>query len=236
MSLRTASLTDLGYLPQTHLALALSRAVGCFLCTRSNLNIIDIGSGKKPYYPLFAAYAHEYIGIDAAPCSHTDIMAVAEHLPIRSAFFDVIVCTQVLEHVTDPYGVLSEWMRILQPGGLVFASTHGTFWYHPDPVDYWRWTHAGLRRLFESAGFRVHIVEACGGTPSVAALLLGHLAARAAHRLRVSPLLRPVFAVLNAIAIAVDSPNRARIPSNMAAGTIAINYLVVAEKPSVQTL
>lgn len=233
---RTSSLTDLGYLPQTHLAFAMSRAVSYFLRTRSNLKIIDIGSGEKPYYCLFAPYAREYIGVDVVPCSRTDIRAVAEHLPIRNASIDVIVCTQVLEHVTDPPRVLSEWLRILQPSGIVFASTHGTFWYHPDPVDYWRWTHTGLRRLFETAGFRVHTVEACEGVPSVAALLLGHLTARAAHRLRVWPLLRPILAALHAAAIAADPPNRTRVPSDMAAGAIAINYLVVAEKPFVQTL
>lgn len=233
---RTPSLTDLGYLPRTRLAFALSRAASRFLRTRSNLKIIDIGSGEKPYYCLFAPYAHQYIGVDVVRCSRTDIQAAAEYLPIRSASTDVIVCTQVLEHMTDPPRVLSEWSRILCPGGIVFASTHGTFWYHPDPVDYWRWTHTGLRRLFETAGFRVHIVEACEGVPSVAALLLGHLAARAAHRLRVWFLLRPILIALHTVAIALDPPNRTRVPSDMAAGTIAINYLVVAEKPFAQTL
>jgi SAM-dependent methyltransferase len=233
---RTSSLTDLGYLPRTHLAFAMSRAVSHFLRTRSNLKIIDIGSGEKPYHWLFTPYAHEYIGVDVVPCSRTDIRAAAEHLPIRSACLDVIVCTQVLEHLTDPPRALSEWFRILRPGGIVFASTHGTFWYHPDPVDYWRWTHTGLRRLFETVWFRVHTVEACEGVPSVAALLLGHLAARAAHRLRVWPLLRPILAALHAAAIAADPPNRTRVPSDMAAGTIAINYLVVAKKPFIQTL
>ena len=34
------------------------------------------------------------------------------------------------------------------PGGRVLASTHGVQVYHPSPVDYWRWTHDGLTRLF----------------------------------------------------------------------------------------
>ena len=29
------------------------------------------------------------------------------------------------------------------------CSTHGVQVYHPSPVDYWRWTHEGLRRVFE---------------------------------------------------------------------------------------
>ena len=31
----------------------------------------------------------------------------------------------------------------------MLASTHGVQVYHPSPDDYWRWTHTGLRRLFE---------------------------------------------------------------------------------------
>ena len=41
------------------------------------------------------------------------------------------------------------------PGGELLLSTHGVFIYHADPVDYWRWTCAGLRRQVEAAGFEV---------------------------------------------------------------------------------
>jgi hypothetical protein len=34
-------------------------------------------------------------------------------------------------------------------------STHGTWPYHPDPTDYWRWTIDGLRREINSAGFDI---------------------------------------------------------------------------------
>ena len=44
---------------------------------------------------------------------------------------------------------------MLRPGGRMLLSTHGMFIYHPDPVDYWRWTCAGLRHVVEEAGFRV---------------------------------------------------------------------------------
>jgi hypothetical protein len=35
--------------------------------------------------------------------------------------------------------------------------------YHPDPVDYWRWTCAGLRRVVEDAGFRIARFEGIMG-------------------------------------------------------------------------
>ena len=38
--------------------------------------------------------------------------------------------------------------RVTRPGGRVLLSTHGAMVYHPNPVDLWRWTRAGLERLF----------------------------------------------------------------------------------------
>ena len=47
----------------------------------------------------------------------------------------------------------------------MLASTHGVQWYHPSPVDYWRWTHEGLRRLFTTnADWSGLEVEPSGGT------------------------------------------------------------------------
>ncbi len=68
------------------------------------------------------------------------------------ASFDLVLCTQVLEHCDDPAQAVRELRRVTAPGGRVLASTHGVQVYHPSPQDYWRWTHAGLARLFEENG------------------------------------------------------------------------------------
>ncbi|MGH2922900.1 MAG: hypothetical protein ACRDKH_02585, partial [Solirubrobacterales bacterium] len=54
---------------------------------------------------------------------------------------------------------LSECARVLRPGGRMLLSTHGIMLYHPDPVDYWRWTGDGLERIVERAGFEVEHLE-----------------------------------------------------------------------------
>jgi hypothetical protein len=41
----------------------------------------------------------------------------------------------------------------------MLLSTHGTFVYHPDPDDYWRWTRAGLQKIVRDAGFEVERFE-----------------------------------------------------------------------------
>lgn len=117
--------------------------------------IVDLGCGSQPYRPLFER-GHEYLGADLRENPAADLHIDAEgRVPLESGSVDVVLSTQVLEHVTDPQNYLEEAARLLKPGGRLLLSTHGVWRYHPDPTDYWRWTSAGLRRVVEAANFRV---------------------------------------------------------------------------------
>ena len=70
-----------------------------------------------------------------------------EQLEIPDASFDVVLCTQVLEHSRDPAQALREITRVLRPGGHAFVTTHGIWPFHPYPVDLWRWTQQGLETI-----------------------------------------------------------------------------------------
>ncbi len=59
-------------------------------------------------------------------------------------FAEIVLSTQVLEHVGDPVAYLREAFRMLKPGGLLMLSTHGLWLYHADPSDYWRLDWAGI--------------------------------------------------------------------------------------------
>jgi hypothetical protein len=120
---------------------------------------------------------------------------------------------------------------VTAPGGRVLASTHGVQVYHPAPDDLWRWTHAGLERLFASNGdWSALDVRPGSGTAACIGMLVAHsmdLLAKSAH------LRRPVsylVAAVNATSVAVDrlSP-RLREPGP---GTVFANYHVVAEVAS----
>lgn len=197
------------------------------------LRVLDAGCGSKPYLPLFAPYATEYVGVDPADVPAADLRGRVEALPVADASFDIALCVQVLEHADDPAAAVRELARATVPGGRVLASTHGVMVYHPSPeTDYWRWTAAGLERLFrENADWAsVRVTPASGTTAClgmITALYLDILAQKAHAR----SLARPLVAGLNAAARAVD----ARVPAlsePRRPGTLFANLHVVAERSS----
>jgi SAM-dependent methyltransferase len=63
--------------------------------------------------------------------------------------YDAVVIDNVLEHVPRPERAVEEIRRILRDGGLCICLTPFMVRVHDYPGDYWRFTEAGLRHLFE---------------------------------------------------------------------------------------
>jgi SAM-dependent methyltransferase len=186
--------------------------------------VLDVGCGPKPYYPYFAGRASEYVGVDIVDHPAADFVGPVEELPVEDGSFDVVLCTQVLEHCDDPRRAVAELRRVTAPGGRVVASTHGVQVYHPSPQDYWRWTHGGLRRLFEeNADWAGVQVTAGSGTAACLAMLLGFYLEIALRRTAIA---RPPVWLLNRAATAVDR----RISSlpEPRPGSLTANFHVVA--------
>lgn len=61
---------------------------------------------------------------------------------------DLIICTEVLEHVSNPFAAAIEINRILKPGGKAYITTPFNFRIHGPLPDNWRFTIHGLRQLF----------------------------------------------------------------------------------------
>jgi SAM-dependent methyltransferase len=187
---------------------------------------LDVGCGVKPYYPFFADGASEFVGVDVDNPG-ADLEGAAESLPVPDASFDLVLCTQVLEHTNEPARAVRELRRVVAPGGRVLASTHGVQVYHPAPVDLWRWTHAGLERLFrENADWSSLTVAPGSGTTACLGALVSVYVDLLAQRAHVRPLGRPIVAAVNLLAEAIDrTSSRLREPGP---GTLFANYHVTA--------
>jgi SAM-dependent methyltransferase len=189
--------------------------------------LLDIGCGNRPYEPFFAPHVAAYVGVDIGNPA-ADLEGSVESLPVADGSFDLVLCTQTLEHVQDPGQAVRELRRVVAPGGRVLASTHGVQVYHPNPEDLWRWTHAGLERLFrENARWSAVGVTPGAGTTACLGMLVStyvHLIAKRAHA---APLAAPLVAAVNVLARAVDGMSAdLREPRP---GTLFANYHVVAE-------
>jgi SAM-dependent methyltransferase len=164
----------------------LEHSIARFVAGHRFQTLVDFGCGNMPYRPLFGPHLSQYLGCDLEGNELADvIMPVADRLPLADQSVDIVLSTQVLEHVEDPLLYLREACRVIRPGGLLILSTHGVWRYHPDPVDYWRWTSAGLKRLVENTGFTVESFKGVLG-PEAAALQLWQdsLTSRVPRRLR----------------------------------------------------
>lgn len=123
---------------------------------RSDFVLVDLGCGTMPYRPLFKNLVSRYVGIDIL--SNTTAPFYFDKYgksPLEDKSADIVLSTQVLEHVEKPDSYLLECHRIMKLGGKLILSTHGYWPYHPDPHDYWRWTCEGLQKQVEEAGFRI---------------------------------------------------------------------------------
>lgn len=122
----------------------------------SQLHLVDFGCGDMPYYEVIKPFVREYVGVDLKmnPLAHHHIDFDSK-TSLPDEFTDIILSNQVLEHVDSPEGYLDEAWRLLKPGGTLILSTHGYWYYHPTPNDYWRWTSAGLQKLIRSRGFDI---------------------------------------------------------------------------------
>ena len=100
---------------------------------------------------------------------------------------DVIICEQVLEHVTDPLRAVQTLYDLCLPGGHVVVSTPFLVRVHPNPGDYWRFTEDGLCILLRKVGFDVVESGSWGNAPAVRANFVSWALYRPWRSLRNNP-------------------------------------------------
>src|SRR5437764_6171024 len=114
-------------------------------------SVLDYGCGGSPYRSLFATRVYHRADLKGMPSLDFEF-AEDSRILAASENYDCVLSSQVLEHVLSPRNYLEECFRVLKPGGKLILSTHGLYEDHDAPVDYWRWTAAGLAKLIQSIG------------------------------------------------------------------------------------
>lgn len=121
----------------------------------------------------------DFVGVDLVPAgqlgrvgsaagrqSQADVAGDGGMLPFRGESFGTLVARHNLEHYVDLIGVLLEWRRVLRPGGRLIAVVPDEDAYPGrtldlDPTHFHAFNQAFARRLFETLGWHVILVEPC---------------------------------------------------------------------------
>lgn len=136
-------------------------------------SVLDLGSStESASYQRFLRY-HEPV-----KKTFTDFYRSGENivkLDLEKSFglpdgvYDHITCFNTLEHIYDYRNLVKESWRVLKSGGTFVGGTPFLVNYHPDPHDYFRYTHEAIEKIFTEAGFVKERITSLGFGPLGAA-------------------------------------------------------------------
>jgi hypothetical protein len=121
--------------------------------------VLEVGSYdvNGSVRPLIEEYLPaSYLGVDMAPGPRVDEVVDCTGLVDRfgEGAFDVVISTEMLEHVADWQASLYNLLMMVADGGLLVVTTRSAgFPYHPHPEDNWRYSVDAFARLLKLAGF-----------------------------------------------------------------------------------
>ncbi len=105
--------------------------------------------------------------------AHIDYVSDITSIPVPDSSFDVILCTEVLEHVPRPIEALQEMVRITRPGGRLFLTAPLGSGLHQEPYHFYggytdHWYRKFLTEfdcdvvsIEPNHGFFAHLAQEC---------------------------------------------------------------------------
>jgi SAM-dependent methyltransferase len=148
---------------------------------------LEVGCGDGFFSSRLARLGCDVTGIDLSPAAieiarkaypgvSFTVHNITEPLPFGESSLDLVWCSEVLEHLFSPLGVVSEIRRVLKPGGVFLCTVpyHGllknlgialfAFERHYDPTyPHLRFfTRKSLTDIIQRAGLSEEIVRTCG--------------------------------------------------------------------------
>jgi SAM-dependent methyltransferase len=109
----------------------------------------DVNGSARPL--VEALQPRSYIGIDIRKGPCVDVVCNVSHLTERfgSDEFDIVITTEMLEHVENWRAAMTNLKDVLKPGGVLLLTTRRIgFHFHGYPNDYWRYEPADLNAIF----------------------------------------------------------------------------------------
>ncbi|NTV51742.1 MAG: methyltransferase domain-containing protein [Candidatus Firestonebacteria bacterium] len=139
--------------------------------------LLDVGAGEQPYrrycpqVRYFAQDSGEYrpgtqgLQIAGWQYGRLDYRGNAWEISEKKAFFDALLCTEVLEHIPYPNETLIEFGRLLKPGGTLLLTVPYAALPHMQPQFFFSgFSQEYFRYFLTQAGFAVEEISSNGTT------------------------------------------------------------------------
>jgi SAM-dependent methyltransferase len=153
-------------------SLAAMCSTACVAFVRDNLHesevrgksVLEVGSrnvsGLSVRPRILALGPGSYVGVDIEPGPEVDEIcdagSLGDHFGEDS--FDVVIATELLEHVRDWRRVISNLKYVVRPQGKLVVTTRSYgFPYHGWPHDFWRYEPQDMKAIFRD--FEIDALE-----------------------------------------------------------------------------
>lgn len=123
--------------------------------------VLDAGAGDCPYRTIFHHAHYESTDLCTVDKVYGKLSFICDlsRIPIHDDCYDLVFCSQTLEHVPDPKLLLAELYRVLKPDGKLFLSAPLFYEEHEIPYDYYRFTRFGISLLLEQVNFKIKSID-----------------------------------------------------------------------------
>jgi hypothetical protein len=170
--------------------------------------VIDIGCGEQPLRSLVEGSGARYLGVDVEQNAQgtVDVLGFLDReLPstLLNGAHDVVLCTEVLEHVADWDASFRNLRALVAQTGVVIVTLPFIFPLHMEPVDFLRGTPYVIDRLAAKHGFTVAESHRLGPVRDVISTILDDLS--------ILPAKRSIFSRLTAHVLRVARRTLVRI-------------------------
>lgn len=131
----------------------------CLSSPFESIEVLDVGAGTSPFKEHISNlgakyYSHDfnsYFPSNSSPGIQNQSWDYAQHdyvcdildIP-ENRKFDLIICTEVLEHVPDPRAAFAKLVKLVSPGGTMIVTVpfmslmhQAPFWYSSGLSPYW---------------------------------------------------------------------------------------------------
>ncbi len=126
-----------------------------------NGKVLDVGCGEQPLRQDLEACGYTYLSLDIQQNNQgtVDIIGSIDQ-PLNSELiekgpFDLVICTEVMEHVANWQTAFDNFTFLMEKGNKLLITCPHFFPLHEEPYDYWRPTPYALKHFASRNGFEV---------------------------------------------------------------------------------